>query len=83
MKWPMAKWAVKQIFRDNGVIEDLCEHGVGHPNRAWLEKYHSPHNGIHGCDGCCWKEGHEENGCCHATKNYHEKAYGKLSPGES
>lgn len=58
-KWPPAQWAVQQIFRDNGMIEDICEHGVGHPNRAWLEKYPSPHNGIHGCDGCCCKEKNE------------------------
>lgn len=60
MKWPTAKWAVNQIFRDNGVVEDLCEHGVGHPNRAWLEKYPSPHNGIHGCDGCCQIEDEDD-----------------------
>jgi hypothetical protein len=28
-------------IRDNGLIEAICAHGIGH------------HKGIHGCDGCC------------------------------
>jgi len=42
------------ITRASGIIERVCEHGVGHPidhldgpealPRSW---------GIHGCDGCC------------------------------
>lgn len=56
IKWPMPKWAIGQCFRENGVVEDTCQHGVGHPNKHWLQKYPSPHNGIHGCDGCCQKD---------------------------
>jgi hypothetical protein len=49
-------WAVDQIRRETGLIEDICEHGVGHPNAHWL-KVHDPKGkklfSIHGCDGCC------------------------------
>jgi hypothetical protein len=38
---------------DRGIMERVCQHGVGHPDpddirvrRGWWE-------GIHGCDGCC------------------------------
>lgn len=44
MKWKLQKrWS---DIRSDGLIEALCDHGVGH------------HRGIHGCDGCCrdWPE---------------------------
>lgn len=51
-------WAVDQIVRASGLVEDICKHGVGHPNEEWLrshclkpETYHTW--SIHGCDGCC------------------------------
>lgn len=31
--------------------EKACEHGVGHPYPG------APHGGVHGCDGCCSKDG--------------------------
>ncbi len=39
---------------DRGIMERICEHGVGHPDPDdikvregdWTE-------GVHGCDGCC------------------------------
>jgi hypothetical protein len=48
--------------QDRGMMERICEHGVGHPDpddidfkRRVAEKY--PHKsydkGVHGCDGCC------------------------------
>jgi hypothetical protein len=38
-KWTLQKrWS---DIRSNGLIEVICQHGIGH------------HNGIHGCDGCC------------------------------
>lgn len=49
-------WAVDQVTRASGLIEDICEHGVGHPNGAWMEKFDPGGHrgwGIHGCDGCC------------------------------
>lgn len=44
---------------DTGVIERLCEHGVGHPDpdhiqwRIDLDILRGQN--IHGCDGCCAK----------------------------
>ncbi len=49
-------WAVGQKMRETGLVEDLCEHGTGHPNAFWLE-INDPDGkrylGVHGCDGCC------------------------------
>lgn len=50
------RWAVQQVIRMSGLVEDICKHGVGHPNkdslkemkRKGLKGYE-----IHGCDGCC------------------------------
>jgi hypothetical protein len=53
------KWAVQQITRESGLIEDVCKCGTGHPNLQWLEEYDSDGKlgfGIHGCCGCCSKE---------------------------
>lgn len=60
--YPKPNWAVQQIWRGNGpfdmctLVEDICRHGVGHPNEAYINK-HDPSGklmlGIHGCDGCC------------------------------
>lgn len=53
------EWAVKQVVRASGLVEDICEHGIGHPNGPWM-KIHDPNGeqgfGIHGCDGCCADE---------------------------
>lgn len=49
-------WAVKQIVRRDRLdqcVEDICRHGVGHPNKQWLEKQNDTYAGVHGCDGCC------------------------------
>jgi len=55
--YPKPDWAVKQIVRASGLVEDICKHGIGHPNISWL-KIHDPDGerglGIHGCDGCCF-----------------------------
>jgi hypothetical protein len=54
------EWAVQQIWRASGLLEDVCAHGVGHPNSEWLET-HDPDGkrcfGVHGCDGCCHTNG--------------------------
>lgn len=65
----MASWP--QNFRDSlverltfgmhpGLIERVCEHGVGHPDpdhMRWYAAHHTQEEtwaeGIHGCDGCC------------------------------
>lgn len=52
-------WAIKQIRRMRGgveIVEDICIHGVGHPNKEWLlslPEERRYYEGIHGCDGCC------------------------------
>ena len=50
------RWAVAKIIRGDRLdkyVEDICKHGVGHPNREWLKKQKDAYAGIHGCDGCC------------------------------
>jgi len=40
--------------RANGLVEDYCECGVGHPNRELTPtKFYY---GVHGCCGCCMKD---------------------------
>lgn len=47
---------IKQtIMRTNGLVEDICEHGIGHPNKAKTKA--NFYYAIHGCDGCCSKWG--------------------------
>lgn len=60
--FPMPKWAIKQIVRydRNRLVEDICEHGVGHPNAAWLKKHGALGDNVHGCDGCCFKDNIEK-----------------------
>lgn len=53
----------RQIVRSSTLIEDMCSHGVGHPNpdsAAYLNWSESMRKGrtvdhwfVHGCDGCC------------------------------
>lgn len=58
-KYDCAKpsWSIKQITRASGLIEDICKHGVGHPNKAYLQSHPEQTKrqalGVHGCDGCC------------------------------
>ena len=52
------KWAVAQTWRETGLLENICEHGSGHPNEDWLRKLdpkHKTYLRVHGCDGCCSK----------------------------
>jgi len=57
--YPRPPWAVKQIVRASGLVEDISESGCGHPNAHWL-KLHDPIGergySIHGCDGACCAE---------------------------
>jgi len=51
-------WAINQIIRETGLVEDICMHGIGHPNAEWLAKYDPDGKlgfSVHGCDGCCSK----------------------------
>ena len=41
---------------DRGILERLCEHGVGHPDHdsaLYLESVGLGVENVHGCDGCC------------------------------
>ena len=43
-------------WRENGVMERICPHGVGHPDRDSVNFHkRGGHDwvAIHGCDGCC------------------------------
>lgn len=47
---------VDTIRRATGLVEHICEHGIGHPAYGsvdWLEKHGHKDMGVHGCDGCC------------------------------
>jgi len=63
--YPIPEWATHQIIRASGLIEDVCIHKCGHPNRNWL-KLHDPDGskgyGIHGCceGSCCMKNLNKE-----------------------
>jgi hypothetical protein len=46
----------RQILRSSGLIEDQCQHGVGHPNPdsvAFFDWKGWKGYDVHGCDGCC------------------------------
>lgn len=62
--YPKPDWASHQIVRASGLVEDVCkEHGVGHPNIAYLKLHDSDGElglGIHGCCGCCMSGGQEQ-----------------------
>jgi hypothetical protein len=60
-KFKSPDWAISRIYRyegDEWIVEDTCEHGVGHPNVEWLLSLPEDKRfGIHGCCGyrCCHK----------------------------
>ena len=78
-KYPPPKWAVGQILRETGLVEDACEHGVGHPNLKWLETHCTTPSdwniwSTHGCDGCCCKgDINEQEAKYHDCKDKNEK----------
>ena len=58
-KYPRPDWAVDQIVRSSGLVENVCCHGVGHPHPVSVQEFedrgiHSA--GVHGCDMCCCDE---------------------------
>lgn len=41
---------------DRGIMERICEHGVGHPDHdsaAYLARMGLEYENVHGCDFCC------------------------------
>jgi len=59
--YPMPAWAVGQTRRASGLVEDMCSHGVGHPNPESVKDLEA--RGLRGFDlhGCC--------GCCSGRRN--------------
>ena len=56
LEYPKPAWAKRQVIRFDRLdrcVEDICQHGVGHPNLHWLDGQKDAYAGIHGCDGCC------------------------------
>jgi len=46
--------AFPQYYRwDNGIMERICTHGIGHPDPDDIMLQRKPELNIHGCDGCC------------------------------
>jgi hypothetical protein len=39
---------VQLIRRSSGLLEAICEHGIGHPVKPYKKGFE-----IHGCDRCC------------------------------
>ena len=69
--YPEAPWSIGRDIRSGGLIEDVCEHGVGHPNAYSLDVVVKlklrvdptakvDYIGMHGCDGCCGKTAYIE-----------------------
>ena len=57
-KYPKPAWAIGQVVRASGLVEDVCSCGVGHPSEAWLLENDPTGKkafAIHGCCGCCSK----------------------------
>lgn len=57
-------WAVSQIVRASGLVENLCCHGCGHPHPASVAEFEERGimcMGIHGCDGCCCDKEHVQS----------------------
>jgi len=55
-RYPMPDWAVRQVIRTSGLVENVCKHGVGHPHPASVKEFEDRgimSMGVHGCDGCC------------------------------
>ena len=38
---------------DRGIMERICEHGVGHPDPDDYRCMNDASERVHGCDGCC------------------------------
>lgn len=48
-----------ELLREDGRVEWICPHGVGHPIghiSKWMDWMW-----VHGCDGCCLEEEEEED----------------------
>jgi len=49
----------RTIRRETGLVENICEHGIGHPaygSALYQDAIRGDEDGawgVHGCDGCC------------------------------
>lgn len=48
----MRSWP-QQWRGDRGIMERVCEHGIGHPDPDEYKLQIDKYEGVHGCDGCC------------------------------
>lgn len=66
--WPLTRRMDPWAFP---LLEAICPHGIGHPipeSVEMLEKSgNRGHWGVHGCDGCCFKEDSDERSSSVAT----------------
>ena len=80
MKTKDKKPWIETIRRASGLVEHICEHGVGHPaigSVMWMNQVGVAGSrgtyGIHGCDGCCgaaeWRIADAEEGLRIATEH--------------
>lgn len=57
LNYEAPEWSIQQIRRASGLIEDICDCGVGHPNKAFLDTVKDAKRreglSVHGCCGCC------------------------------
>lgn len=56
---PLSKAPIHIRMDKEGLVERICEHGIGHDDPDSVDFFHSIGKtwaGIHGCDGCCTKK---------------------------
>jgi len=46
---------------DRAIMERICPHGVGHPDPDEYKLIGNNYEGIHGCDGCCRSDIHDND----------------------
>jgi hypothetical protein len=60
---PHALVAASRHWRDDrGIMERICDHGIGHPDPDDWKIFQGVDSGTHGCDGCCRKVDDEPGG---------------------
>jgi len=68
------------IRRESGLVELVCEHGVGHPAYGSVDYLGDESYSIHGCCGCCstpeWQLADAREGVEIANK--HIKSYQRM-----
>lgn len=52
LRWKQ-NWRWLPPFDLRGIMERVCEHGIGHPDPDDYKIRNGFDAGFHGCDGCC------------------------------